>query len=108
MDALNLQQHRRLPCWLRGKNLPAMQELEETQVESLGPKDPLEEGMATRSSILVWRFPWTEGPGELQSMGSQSQTRLKWLSMRAHTATYTTNLSSEEIHVTTEQFLPLR
>ena len=37
-------------------------------------EDPLEEGMATHSSILAWRIPWTEEPGGLQSMGSQSQT----------------------------------
>ena len=42
------------------KNLPAMQE---TQVQYLGGEDPLEEGMATHSSILVWRIPWTEEPG---------------------------------------------
>ena len=96
MDTPNLQEHRRLPCWLGGKNLPATQELQELQVESLGQKDLLEEGMATHSSILVWRVPWTEGPGELQPMGSQSQTRLKCLSMHAHRETYTTNVSSEE------------
>ena len=39
--------------------------------------DPLEEGMATHSSMLAWRIPWTEEPGELQSMGSQSQAPLK-------------------------------
>ena len=50
------------------KNLPAMQE---TWVQSLGWEDPLEEGMATHSSILDWRIPWTEEPGWLQSMGSQ-------------------------------------
>ena len=50
------------------KNLPAMQE---TQVGSLGWEDPLEKGMATHSSILAWRIPWTEEPGRLQSMGSQ-------------------------------------
>ena len=50
------------------KNLPAMQE---TQVRSLGQEDPLERGMATHSSILAWRIPWTEYPGGLQSMGSQ-------------------------------------
>ena len=50
------------------KNLPAMQE---TQVQSLGQEDPLEKGMATHSSILAWRIPWTEEPGELQSIGSQ-------------------------------------
>ena len=50
------------------KNLPAMQEL---QVQSLGQEDPLEEGMATHSSILTWRILWTEEPGRLQSMGLQ-------------------------------------
>ena len=50
------------------KNLPAMQE---TQVQSLGWEELLEEGMATHSSILAWRIPWTEKPGRLQSMGSQ-------------------------------------
>ena len=67
-----------LPWWLRSaicrncgflkKNLPAMRE---TQIWSLGWEDPLEKGMATHSSILVWRIPWTEEPGGLQSMGSQ-------------------------------------
>ena len=52
------------------KNLSAMQE---TQVQSLGQEDPLEKEMATHSSILAWRIPWTEEPGGLQSMGSQSQ-----------------------------------
>ena len=51
------------------KNLPAVQETWETQVQSLGREDPLEEGMATYSSILAWRIPWTEAPGGLQSMG---------------------------------------
>ena len=50
------------------KNLPAVQEI---LVQFLGREDPLEKGMATRSSILVWRIPWTEEPGRLQSMGSQ-------------------------------------
>ena len=49
------------------KNLPAMQE---TRVQSLGWEDPLEEGMATHSSILVWRMPWTEGLVGLQPMAS--------------------------------------
>ena len=47
---------------------PAMQE---TRGQSLGQEDPLEEGMATHSSILAWRIPWSEEPGGLQSMGSQ-------------------------------------
>ena len=50
------------------KNLPAMQE---TQVQSLGQKDPLEKGMATHFSILAWRIPWTEEADRLQSMGLQ-------------------------------------
>ena len=45
--------------------------MQETQVQSLGWEDPLEKGMATRSSILAWRIPWTEEPGGLQSMESQ-------------------------------------
>ena len=50
------------------KNLPSVQE---TRVRSLGQEDPREKGMATHSSILAWRIPWTEEPGGLQSMGSQ-------------------------------------
>ena len=49
------------------KNLPEMQ----TQVQSLGREDPLEKEMATHSSILAWKIPWTEEPGGLQSRGSQ-------------------------------------
>ena len=48
-----------------------LQETQETQVPSLGPEDPLEEGMATHSRILVWRIPRTEEPGGLQSMEPQ-------------------------------------
>ena len=48
-----------------------MQETEEMRVQSLGWEDPLEEEMATHSSILAWRLPWTEEPDGLQSMGSQ-------------------------------------
>ena len=49
----------------------------ETQVQSLGWKDPLEKEMATQSSILAWKIPWTEEPGRLQSMGSQ-RVRHNW------------------------------
>ena len=56
------------------KNLPAMLE---TQVQSLGQEDPLEKGMATHSSILAWRIPWTEEAGRLQSMASQ-RVRHNW------------------------------
>ena len=53
------------------KNPLAMQE---TQAQSLGPEDPLETGIATHSSILAWRIPWTEEAGGLQSMGSKDWT----------------------------------
>ena len=53
------------------------------QVQSLDKEDLLEEGMATHSSILAWKIPWTEEPDGLLSLGSQSQTRLKRLSMHA-------------------------
>ena len=57
------------------KNLPAMWE---TLVWALGQEDPLKEEMATHSSILAWRIPWTEEPGGLQSMGSQ-RVRQDWV-----------------------------
>ena len=57
------------------KNLPSMQEPQESQVGSLGWEDPLGKGMATHSSILAWKIPWTEEPGRVQSMGSPSCTR---------------------------------
>ena len=49
------------------KNLPAMQKTQEKWVESLGGEDLLQKGMATHSSILAWRIPWTEEPGGFQS-----------------------------------------
>ena len=55
------------------KNLPAMQE---TWVQYLGQDDPLEKGMATQSSILSWKIPWTEEPGGLWSMGLQRVEQL--------------------------------
>ena len=54
--------------WFRGKHLPAVQE---TRVRSLSQEDPLEKEMAIHSSILVWRIPWREVPGGLQSRGLQ-------------------------------------
>ena len=50
--------------------------MQEMQVPSLGQKEPLEEEMAPHSSVLAWRIPEAEEPGGLQSVGSQSQTRL--------------------------------
>ena len=68
----------------RVKNLRAVQE---TWVWSLGWQDPLEKGMATHSSILAWRIPWTEEPGKLQSVGSQ-RVRHDWVT-HTHTHTHT-------------------
>ena len=63
-----VQQYLGLPRWLSGKesNLPR-QETQEMWVQSLGQEDPLEEEMATHTSILAWKIPWTEELGGLQS-----------------------------------------
>ena len=61
--------------------------MKETQVQSLGREDPLEKEMATHSSILVWRIPWTEEPGRLQSIGYQ-RVRQDWSDL-AHIGTQT-------------------
>ena len=68
------------------KNLPAMQDPQETRVWSLGWEDPLEGEMATHSSILAWKIPWTEELGGLQSIGSQ-RVRHDWSNL-AHSTLY--------------------
>ena len=62
-----------LPLWasLVAKMVKHLLAMKETQVQSLGREDPMEKEMATDSSILAWRIPWTAEPGRLQSMGSQ-------------------------------------
>ena len=65
------------------KNLPSVQE---TWVRSLGWEDPLEKGMATHSSILAWRIPWTEEPGGLQSRGHKESDTTEQLSQRLRRA----------------------
>ena len=67
-ERLSLSLMRDFPVAQTVKHLPTMQE---TRVLSLGQEDPLEKEMATHSSTLAWRIPWTEEPGGLQSMGSQ-------------------------------------
>ena len=57
--------------WLLAQMVKRLSAMLETQVRSLGQEDPLEKEMATHSSILAWRIPWTEEPGGLQSMGLQ-------------------------------------
>ena len=69
----------------RLKRLPLTQE---TWVRSLGWEDPLEKEMATHSSVLAWRIPWTKEPGGLQSMGLQSQTRLSDLRHKISSSVY--------------------
>ena len=73
-----------LPSGSAVKNPPAMQEIQETWVWPLSREDPLEEGMATHSSIRAWRILWTEEPGSLQSMESDTT---EWLSTQ-HTKLY--------------------
>ena len=65
------------------KNPPAVQEIQEMWVRSLGLENTLEKGMATHSSILAWRIPWTEEPGGHRV--AKSQTRQKQLSTHIHT-----------------------
>ena len=65
------------------KNPPVIQETQEMHVGSLGWEDPLEEGMSTYSSIRAWRILWTEGPGGLQSIGSQ-RVRHDWRQISMH------------------------
>ena len=60
--------------------------MQETWVRPVGQEDPLEKGMATHSSTLAWRIPWTEEPGGLQSMGSQEVGGMKQLSSRETSA----------------------
>ena len=63
------------------KNLPAIPEMQETQVQSQGQEDPLEEKITTHSSILVSTVPWTEGPGRLQSLGLKESDTSERLSI---------------------------
>ena len=72
------------PVAERGRTLPVVQKLLERQVPSLGQEDPLEEGRATRSRILVWRIPWREEPGGLQSMGCKASDKTEAAGTHAH------------------------
>ena len=59
------------PIFLLSPTVKNLLPMQETQVQSLGREDPLEKGMATHSSILAWRIPWSEEPGRLSTMASQ-------------------------------------
>jgi len=71
------------------KNLPAMSEMQETRSRLLGWEDPLEKGMAIHFTILVWRIPWTEEPGGLQSTGLQQSIQLDMTTATEHSACMT-------------------
>ena len=75
--------------------------MRETWVRSLGREDPLEKEMATHSSILAWRIPWTEEPGRLQSMGSQRVG----LDLATFTFTFIANLKLDDISTPSFDFL---
>ena len=74
MSFVYLKHHPHLKIFLSGisaKEPACLWRRHKTQIQSLVHEDPLEKGMATHSSILAWRIPWTEEPGGLQSMGPQ-------------------------------------
>ena len=81
------------------KNLPAIQETQEMGIWSLGWEDPLEEEMATHSNILPWKIPWTEEPGWLQSLGSQT-VRHNWASNIHNQLSSVQSLSRVRLFVT--------
>ena len=89
----------------RVKNLPAMWE---TRVRSLGWKDFLKKGMATQSSILAWRIPWTDKPGWLQSMGHKESDMTKRLTHThtcIHTHTHTHRVMIQNMSIITTSTL---
>ena len=75
-----------LPASLVAQTIKDLPVIQGTQVQSLGQEDPLEKGMATHSSILTWRIPWTEESGELQSVELQ-RVGHNWVT-NTHTNTY--------------------
>ena len=76
------------------KDPPAVQESQETRVRSLDREDALEKGMATHSSILAWRIPWTEASGGLQSIGSQ-RVRHNWSNLAYMHVLTSLNIAAE-------------
>ena len=81
-----------IPWWLSVKNPPAMQETEEMRVQSLGREDCLEEEMATHSSILARKIPWTKESGKLQSVGLQ-RVRHDWTTEHTYKKKWITSLT---------------
>ena len=87
------------PCGISSKKicLP-VQEMQETQAPSLGREDPLDAEMATHSSTLAWSIPWTEDPGELQSMGSQ-RIEHDWASEHIAQLIVSLTIKMHKIHI---------
>ena len=86
------------------KNPPAMQQLQETQVHSLGWEDPLEEEMQSTLVFFAWKIPWTEEPGGLQSMALQSWKQLNEHTHRAFQSPL--NASSQSHHFSKDNHCP--
>ena len=82
----NRRQNEYFPGGMVVKNLPAVQEVQEMWVRSLGQEGPLEQEMAWK---MAWKIPWTEEPSGLQSMGLQ-RTRYNWANEHTHTHEYVT------------------
>ena len=73
----------------RVKNPPAVQETQKIQIQFLGQEDPLEEAMATHSSILTWKIQWTEEPGGCSPWGHKESDKTEGLRVHTHTHTHT-------------------
>ena len=73
----------------RVKNPPAVQETQKIQIQFLGQEDPLEEAMATHSSILTWKIQWTEDPGGCSPWGHKESDKTEGLRVRARARTHT-------------------
>ena len=84
--------------FLMGHMVKNLGEMRETRIQSLDWEDLLEKEMVTRSSILAWRIPWTEGSGGLQSMGSQ-RVRHNWVTNTLIKITHNTNFSKHWVEL---------
>ena len=91
---------------LVGSHVKNLSTLQQTKVRSLGWEDPLKKGMATHSSILAWRIPWTEEPGKLQSRGLQTIAQDWATNTHTHTpgAVDTSTNKNKQKNATTEEF----
>ena len=82
----------------RVKNPPAVQETQKIQIQFLGQEDPLEEAMATHSSILTWKIQWTEEPGGCSPWGHKESDKTEGLRVHTHTHTHTLRVQRRYPH----------